>query len=207
MHSSDHCSRTARCITSCHWCSGHWLFGSKELSAQRGRIAWARETRGHLHRAGRAADCRRPHLPRRQPAAVLRRDPGGPMSDWLSSTSSCRSRCWRFRIWWGASWVWACWCWRGALFRRVQAAYHISVWLLVAGIFASLLKGTGFRRGQACWRLGPRGAHARAACFSIARPRSSPSGFTPVWVVSIGRRDRHGGVDRHRPYRHVGLLR
>ena len=31
-----------------------------------------------------------------------------------------------------------------ALFRRVQAAYHISVWLLLAGIFASLLKGLDF---------------------------------------------------------------
>src|SRR5262249_51362263 len=31
-----------------------------------------------------------------------------------------------------------------ALFRRVQAAYHISVWLLIAGIFASLLKGLDF---------------------------------------------------------------
>src|SRR5262249_12350651 len=31
-----------------------------------------------------------------------------------------------------------------ALFHRVQAAYHITVWLLVVGIFASLLKGLDF---------------------------------------------------------------
>ena len=35
-----------------------------------------------------------------------------------------------------------------ALFRRVQAAYHISVWLLVAGIFASLLKGLDFEEAS-----------------------------------------------------------
>ena len=34
-----------------------------------------------------------------------------------------------------------------ALFRRVQVAYHISFWLLVAGIIASLLKGLDFEEG------------------------------------------------------------
>src|SRR5579871_6016055 len=70
-----------------------------------------------------------------------------------------------------------------ALFRRVQAAYHISVWLLVAGIVASLLKGLDFEEASllalvlAVLLLGRR-AFYRPTAIQSER-------FTPVWVVAI----------------------
>ncbi|MBV9619562.1 MAG: bifunctional lysylphosphatidylglycerol flippase/synthetase MprF [Gammaproteobacteria bacterium] len=70
-----------------------------------------------------------------------------------------------------------------ALFRRVQAAYHITVYLLLAGIVASLLKGLDFEEATllalvlAVLVLGRRAFYRPTA---IADER-----FTPVWVVSI----------------------
>ncbi|MBV8974978.1 MAG: lysylphosphatidylglycerol synthetase family protein, partial [Sinobacteraceae bacterium] len=70
-----------------------------------------------------------------------------------------------------------------ALFRRVQAAYHITVWLLLAGIFASLLKGLDFEEATllmlvlAVLILGRRSFYRPTA---ILEER-----FSPVWVVSI----------------------
>ncbi|HVN44555.1 MAG TPA: bifunctional lysylphosphatidylglycerol flippase/synthetase MprF [Steroidobacteraceae bacterium] len=69
-----------------------------------------------------------------------------------------------------------------ALFRRVQAAYHITVWLLVAGIFASLLKGLDFEEAAllvlvlGVLVLGRRSFYRPTA---ILEER-----FTPVWTVS-----------------------
>jgi phosphatidylglycerol lysyltransferase len=70
-----------------------------------------------------------------------------------------------------------------ALFRRVQAAYHISFWLLVAGIAASLLKGLDFEEAAiltvvlAVLVLGQR---------AFYRPTSIlEEPFTPIWAVSI----------------------
>jgi phosphatidylglycerol lysyltransferase len=70
-----------------------------------------------------------------------------------------------------------------ALFRRVQAAYHISVWLLVAGIFASLLKGLDFEEATLLMlvlgvlMLGRRAFYRPTAILAER--------FTPVWVTSI----------------------
>ena len=70
-----------------------------------------------------------------------------------------------------------------ALFRRVQAAYHITVWLLLAGIFASLLKGLDFEEATllllvlAVLVLGRRSFYRPTAILAER--------FTPVWVVSI----------------------
>jgi len=70
-----------------------------------------------------------------------------------------------------------------ALFRRVQGAYHITVWLLVAGIFASLLKGLDFEEATllalvlAVLVLGRRAFYRPTAILSER--------FTPVWVASI----------------------
>jgi phosphatidylglycerol lysyltransferase len=70
-----------------------------------------------------------------------------------------------------------------ALFRRVQAAYHISFWLLAAGIAASLLKGLDFEEATilaivlAVLVLGRR---------AFYRPTSIlDERFTPIWAVSI----------------------
>ncbi len=70
-----------------------------------------------------------------------------------------------------------------ALFRRVHAAYHISVWLLVAGIFASLLKGLDFE--EACVLALVLGVLmlGRRAFYRPTAILSEP--FTPTWVVSI----------------------
>ncbi len=70
-----------------------------------------------------------------------------------------------------------------ALFRRVQGAYHITVWLLVAGIFASLLKGLDFEEATllalvlGVLMLGRRAFYRPTAILSER--------FTPVWVASI----------------------
>ena len=70
-----------------------------------------------------------------------------------------------------------------ALFRRVQAAYHIAVWLLLAGMFASLLKGLDFEEAillalvLGVLMLGRRAFYRPTAILSER--------LTPVWVVSI----------------------
>jgi len=70
-----------------------------------------------------------------------------------------------------------------ALFRRVEAAYHISFWLLSAGIAASLLKGLDFEESLlltivlAVLTLGRRAFYRPA---SILEQR-----FTPIWIVSV----------------------
>jgi phosphatidylglycerol lysyltransferase len=70
-----------------------------------------------------------------------------------------------------------------ALFRRVQVAYHISFWLLVAGIVASLLKGLDFEEGivlavvLGVLTLGKRAFYRPT---SILEER-----FTPTWAVSV----------------------
>jgi phosphatidylglycerol lysyltransferase len=70
-----------------------------------------------------------------------------------------------------------------ALFRRVRAAYHISFWLLVAGIVVSLLKGLDFEEAFllaiVLWVL-LLGQRAFYRPTSILEER-----FTPVWTVSI----------------------
>ena len=70
-----------------------------------------------------------------------------------------------------------------ALFRRVQAAYHISFWLLCAGIGASLLKGLDFEEAIVLGivlivlTLGRRAFYRPT---SILEER-----FTPIWAVSV----------------------
>jgi phosphatidylglycerol lysyltransferase len=70
-----------------------------------------------------------------------------------------------------------------ALFRRVRAAYHIAVWLLIAGIFASLLKGLDFEEAMllalvlAVLVLGRRSFYRPTAILAER--------FTPAWVASI----------------------
>jgi phosphatidylglycerol lysyltransferase len=70
-----------------------------------------------------------------------------------------------------------------ALFRRVHAAYHITFWLLTAGIFASLLKGLDFEEATVLavvlgvLALGRNAFHRPTAILSER--------VGPVWVVSI----------------------
>jgi phosphatidylglycerol lysyltransferase len=70
-----------------------------------------------------------------------------------------------------------------ALFRRVQAAYHISFWLLVAGISASLLKGLDFEEAivltvvLAVLTLGRRAFYRPTSIFEDR--------FSPAWAASI----------------------
>ena len=87
-----------------------------------------------------------------------------------------------------------------ALFRRVRAAYHICVWLLVAGVFASLLKGLDFEEATVLIaRAG--GAHARAA--RLLPPDGDSLGALHAGVGGKHRRrGRHGGVDRMSRLRH-----
>jgi phosphatidylglycerol lysyltransferase len=70
-----------------------------------------------------------------------------------------------------------------ALFRRVAAAYHVTFWLLVAGIVASLGKGLDFEEATylglvllVMW--GARRAFYRPSTIMSQR-------FTPVWVASV----------------------
>ena len=70
-----------------------------------------------------------------------------------------------------------------ALFRRVQVAYHISFWMLVAGIVASLLKGLDFEEAiilalvLGVLTLGKRAFYRPT---SILEER-----FTPAWAASV----------------------
>ncbi|MGH8136715.1 MAG: bifunctional lysylphosphatidylglycerol flippase/synthetase MprF [Steroidobacteraceae bacterium] len=70
-----------------------------------------------------------------------------------------------------------------ALFRRVRAAYHITFWLLLAGVFASLLKGIDFEEATilalvlGVLTLGRNAFHRPTAILSER--------VTPVWIVSI----------------------
>ena len=70
-----------------------------------------------------------------------------------------------------------------ALFRRVEAAYYICVWLLVGGIFASLLKGLDFEEaGLLALVLGVLVLGRRA----FYRPTAIlAEQFTPVWIACI----------------------
>ncbi|MEJ0039051.1 MAG: bifunctional lysylphosphatidylglycerol flippase/synthetase MprF [Gammaproteobacteria bacterium] len=70
-----------------------------------------------------------------------------------------------------------------ALFRRVQVAYHISFWLLVAGVVASLLKGLDFEEAivlAAVLGVLTLGKRAFYRPTSILDER-----FTPAWAVSV----------------------
>ena len=70
-----------------------------------------------------------------------------------------------------------------ALFRRVRGAYHITVWLLIAGIFASLLKGLDFEEATllalvlGVLVLGRRAFYRPTAILAER--------FTPVWLASV----------------------
>jgi phosphatidylglycerol lysyltransferase len=70
-----------------------------------------------------------------------------------------------------------------ALYRRVQAAYHIVFWLLVAGMVASLLKGLDFEEAIIlALVLGVLGLGRR----SFYRPTAIlAERFTPAWIASI----------------------
>jgi phosphatidylglycerol lysyltransferase len=89
-----------------------------------------------------------------------------------------------------------------ALFRRVRAAYHISVWLLIAGIFASLLKGLDFEEASLLLLvlgvlvLGRRAFYRPTAILSER--------FTPAWVVSIAGVIAMAAWIGVVSYRHVG---
>jgi len=161
---------------------GTLLFGSKELSAQRGRIAWAQElaslyiapvvpqiTSALTFLAGAlllfsgatpALDERLAFLDQFLPLAVLEVSHLGASLVGLGLLVLAR-----------------------ALFRRVRAAYHISVCLLLAGMFASLLKGLDFEEaGLLALVLGVLMLGRRA----FYRPTAILSErFTPAWVVSI----------------------
>ncbi len=161
---------------------GALLFGSKELAAQRRRLAWARELAsiyvapvvpqiagaltflaGALllfSGATPAVEERLEFLDQMLPLAVLEASHLAGSIVGLGLLVLAR-----------------------ALFRRVQAAYHISVWLLVAGIFASLLKGLDFEEASllavvlCVLMLGRRAFYRPTAILSEP--------FTPAWVVSI----------------------
>ncbi|HTD13305.1 MAG TPA: bifunctional lysylphosphatidylglycerol flippase/synthetase MprF [Steroidobacteraceae bacterium] len=161
---------------------GTLLFGSKELSAQRSRIAWAQElasiyiapvvpqiagaltflagTLLLFSGATPAVDERLAFLDEFLPLPVLEVSHLAGSLVGLGLLVLAR-----------------------ALFRRVQAAYHISVWLLIAGIFASLLKGLDFEEASllalvlGVLVLGRRAFYRPTAILSER--------FTPVWVVSI----------------------
>jgi phosphatidylglycerol lysyltransferase len=180
---------------------GTLLFGSKELSAQRSRIAWAQELAsiyiapvvpqiaGALtFLAGSlllfsgvtpAVDERLAFLDQFLPLSVL--EVSHLVASLVGLGLLVLAR---------------------ALFRRVQAAYHISVWLLIAGIFASLLKGLDFEEASllvlvlGVLVLGRRAFYRPTAILSER--------FTPVWVVSIAGVIAMAAWIGAISYRHVG---
>src|SRR5579862_1510845 len=161
---------------------GTLLFGSKELAAQRGRLAWAQEL---------ASIYVAPVVPQIAGALTFL---AGALLLFSGATPGVEERlAFLDQVLplavLGASHLVGSIVGLGllvlarALFRRVQAAYHISVWLLLAGIFASLLKGLDFE--EACLlalvlgvlMLGRRAFYRPTAILSER--------FTPVWIASI----------------------
>ncbi len=161
---------------------GTLLFGSKELAAQRGRLAWAQELAsiyvapvvpqiagaltflaGALllfSGATPGVEERLAFLDQFLPLAVLEASHLVGSVVGLGLLVLAR-----------------------ALFRRVQAAYHITVWLLVAGILASLLKGLDFEEACLLALVLSVLVLGRRAFYRPTAILSEP--FTPVWVVSI----------------------
>jgi phosphatidylglycerol lysyltransferase len=161
---------------------GTLLFGSKEVSAQWGRLARARELASQyvapvvpqiagalsflsgalllLSGATPAVDERLAFLDRFLPLPVL--EVSHLVGSIVGLALLVLSR---------------------ALFRRVHAAYHIAVWLLIAGIFASLLKGLDFEEATLLLLvlgvlvLGRRAFYRPTAILDER--------FTPAWVASI----------------------
>ncbi|MBX5463242.1 MAG: bifunctional lysylphosphatidylglycerol flippase/synthetase MprF [Steroidobacteraceae bacterium] len=70
-----------------------------------------------------------------------------------------------------------------ALARRVNAAYHIAVWLLMAGIVASLLKGLDFE--EAILLAGVLGILYLGRCSFYRSSALMHERFTPGWIASI----------------------
>ena len=160
---------------------GTLLFASKELAAQRGRLARAQEL---------ASIYIAPVVP--QIAAALtflagalllfsgrRRGGGAPGVSRPDTAVAVLEASHLVGSIVGAG---PAWCWH-ALFRRVQAAYHISVWLLVAGVFASLLKGLDFEEAVLLALVLGVLMLGRRAFYRPTAILSEP--FTPAWVVSI----------------------
>ena len=190
---SARCSPIAPSTTSCRCCSATLLFGAKELAAQRGPLARAHEL-ASLYIA--------PVVP--QVAGTLTFLAGFML---LVSGATPGDRCaprsaapipaarhpralapggQRHRP---RALVLA-----RALFRRVQAAYHISFWLLVAGIVASLLKGLDFEEAMVLAHRA-RGAGARAARVLPADVDSRRALHADLGGQHR-RRDRHGDLGR-----------
>ena len=95
--------------------------------------------------------------------------------------TSCRWWCWNCRTWPVSVIGLALLILARALFRRLAAAYQLTVWLLAAGMVTSLLRGSGDRAGAAA-RPGAAGAVAGPA-------RVLPPGADPRAAL-------HPGVDR-----------
>ena len=148
-----------------------------------------------LHRARRAAGRRHAHFRRRRAAADLRRHAGLDARLAALLACACRSRSWSSRTSPAASSGSRCIVLARALFRRVQAAYHISFWLLVRGHRGLAAEGPRFRgshparpRARGCSRSGRRAFYRPT---SILEER-----FTPVVGREHRRRDRGGHLDR-----------
>lgn len=69
------------------------------------------------------------------------------------------------------------------LFRRLRAAYHLTVWLLAAGVAASIVKGLDFEEAAFLALVLAVTALARPAFYRPSSLRSQR--FTPAWLASI----------------------
>ena len=182
MRCSARCSPTARCTTWRRWCARRCCSASKELGAQRAALARAHELASQyiapvvpqisgsltflagalllFSGATPAIDERLAFLDQFLPLAVLEISHLAGSVVGLGLLVLAR-----------------------ALFRRVRAAYHICVWLLVAGVFASLLKGLDFEEASLLLLvlgvlvLGRRAFYRPTAILSER--------FTPAWLASI----------------------
>ena len=139
--------------------------------------------RRDVRRARRPADRRRAHLPRRHGAARLRTRRPASTRAWRSCIASCRSPCWKSRNLAASVIGLGLLLLARALFRRVQAAYSLSVALLVCGVAASLLKGLRYEEAIVLALVLAVLALGRRAFY---RPTSIlDERFTPAWVASI----------------------
>ncbi len=146
-----------------------------------------------------------PHLPRRGTAAVLRRDPGASTRAWPSSPVPAARGAGSSRTSPAASSGWRCSCWRARCSAACRPPITSTVWLLVAGIFASLLKGLDFEEASLLVARARR-ADARAARL-LPPHRASCRALHARLGRQHRRRDRHGVWIGLSAYRHVEYSR
>ncbi len=143
----------------------------------------ARAARSHLAQCRHAAGERVRGVRRRRGAALLRRNAGPRQPPGGCCTISCRCRSSSCRICWAAPSGVGLLVLANGLYRRLDAAWYLTMWLLCAGVLLSLLKGFDYEEATIL------GAVAVVLVSARERFRRRASlieqRFSASWVVAV----------------------